>query len=76
LSKWLERVIAIYEVVPMDAAIFRTWAKLMLDKSDHLSIDGMVAATARVKILTIVTRNTKNFSGFGVQLLNPFMYRR
>ena len=75
IEQWLERVIAFYEVVPMDGEIFREWAKLMLGKSDHLLIDGMVAATARVKGLTVVTRNTKDFSAFNVQLLNPFAYR-
>ena len=68
-------MIAFYDVVPMDGEIFREWAKLMLGKSDHLLIDGMVAATARVKSLIVVTRNTKDFSGFNVQLLNPFVYR-
>ena len=76
IEQWLERVIAFYEVVPMDEAIFREWAKLMLGKSGHLLIDGMVAATARVKGLTVVTRNTKDFSGFNVQLLNPFVNSR
>ena len=75
IEQWLERVIAFYDVVPMDGEIFREWAKLMLGKSDHLLIDGMVAATARVKSLIVVTRNTKDFSGFNVQLLNPFVYR-
>ena len=75
IEQWLERVIAFYDVVPMDGEIFREWAKLMLGKSDHLLIDGMVAATARVKGLIVVTRNTKDFSGFNVQLLNPFVYR-
>jgi len=32
----------------------------------------MIAATARVHGLTVVTRNTGDFKGFGVPVLNPF----
>lgn len=74
IELWLERVLAFYEVIPMDAAIFREWARLMTRKSDHLAINGMIAATARNYGLTLVTRDTKDFSGLGVQLLNPFSY--
>jgi hypothetical protein len=73
IEQWLDRVIAFYEVIPMDAAIFRQWAKMMAGKSDHLYTDAMIAATAHTKRLTIVTRNTKDFASFGVKLLNPFL---
>jgi hypothetical protein len=72
IERWLERLIVYYEVIPMDAAIFREWARLMAGKSDHLSTDAMIAATARTERNTLVTRNTKDFAGFGVHLLNPF----
>lgn len=74
IELWLERVLAFYEVIPMDAAIFREWAMLMSRKSDRLAIDGMIAATARNHGLTLVTRDVKDFRGLGVQLLNPFSY--
>jgi predicted nucleic acid-binding protein len=32
----------------------------------------MIAAIATVHQLTVVTRNTRDFQGFGVVLLNPF----
>ena len=35
-------------------------------------IDGMLAATALEHDLTLVTRNTKDFAGLGVQLINPW----
>jgi len=34
--------------------------------------DGMIAATARLHELTIVTRNMKDFAGLGVRTLNPW----
>jgi predicted nucleic acid-binding protein len=36
----------------------------------------MIAATARVHQLMVVTRNVADFKAFGVALLNPFTGRR
>jgi predicted nucleic acid-binding protein len=36
-------------------------------------IDVLIAATARVHGLTVVTRNVKDFELAGVQVLNPFV---
>jgi len=35
-------------------------------------IDALIAATARVHGMTMVTRNVKNFELAGVEVLNPF----
>jgi predicted nucleic acid-binding protein len=35
-------------------------------------VDALIAATARVHGLTVVTRNVKDFDQAGVQVLNPF----
>ena len=35
-------------------------------------IDALIAATARVHGMTVVTRNAKDFELAGVQVLNPF----
>jgi hypothetical protein len=35
-------------------------------------IDALIAATARVHGMTVVTRNVKDFELTGVQVLNPF----
>jgi toxin FitB len=34
--------------------------------------DAMIAATARAKGMTLATRNTNDFAGTGVQLINPW----
>jgi predicted nucleic acid-binding protein len=72
IEAWLEMVAASYNVLPMDAPTFRAWAQLMHRKSDTVYEDAMIAATAKIHGLTVVTRNVADFKAFGVPLLNPF----
>ena len=76
LEQWLGLVAASFNALPMDAAAFRTWARLMHRASDTLYEDAMIAATAKVHQLTVVTRNVTDFKRFGVALLNPFVAAR
>jgi len=72
LEAWLELVAGAYNVLPMDAEIFRAWARLMHGKSDTLYEDAMIAATAKVHGLTVATRNVTDFNALGVAVFNPF----
>lgn len=72
IEAWLEMVAGSYNVLSMDAATFRAWAQLMHRRSDTVYEDAMIAATAKVHGLTVVTRNVADFKPFGVPLLNPF----
>lgn len=72
LEAWLDRVLASYGVVPMDAAAFREWARLMHGRSGTITEDAMIAATAIVHRFTVVTRNVRDFAPLGVPLQNPF----
>jgi predicted nucleic acid-binding protein len=72
LEAWADQVADSYNVLPMDAVCFRRWAKLMHRQSSTDYEDAMIAATALVHYLTVVTRNERDFSRFDVPVLNPF----
>jgi hypothetical protein len=73
LDKWLDEVMDYYSILPADGAIFREWARLMAGKADDLSGDAMIAATAHIHRLIVVTRNVKDFDGLRVEVFNPFV---
>ena len=75
IEAWADEVAATWNVLPMDAATFRLWAKLMHRRSDTLIEDAMIAATAQVHGLRIVTRNVRDFKEFGVNVVNPYTFR-
>jgi predicted nucleic acid-binding protein len=72
LEHWLDAVAGSWNVLPMDGAVFRLWAKLMHSRSDDLIEDAMIAATAKTHGLTVVTRNVRDFKVFSVKTFDPF----
>lgn len=72
IEAWLDRVAEAYNVLPLDAAVFRAWAKLMHGRTNDLLEDAMIAATAQVHGLVVVTRNVRDFRVLGSKTLNPF----
>lgn len=72
LEQWLKQVVVSYGVLPMDAAAFREWARLKHRKSETLIENAMIAATASVHQLTVVTRNIGDFEALGLGVINPF----
>ena len=72
LGAWLDKVLTSYGILPMDALAFREWARLMHGRSGAMTEDAMIAATAMVHRLTVVTRNVADFDDLGVDSMNPF----
>ncbi|MBC7635016.1 MAG: type II toxin-antitoxin system VapC family toxin [Acetobacteraceae bacterium] len=73
IEAWLDQIAATYNILPMDAGVFRAWARLMHRRSDQLIENAMIAATATVHHLVVVTRNMRDFEQLGVTCLDPFI---
>ena len=73
LDRWLTEMRARLgdRVLPIDEPIAEAWATLGIPDRLPL-IDALLAATAGVHGLTLVTRNVAHVAGTGVSLLNPF----
>lgn len=73
LEAWLEELLEAYrhQVLPFDGDAAQVWGRLRVPHADG-ELDKQIAAIALVHGLTVVTRNTRDFAGTGVALLNPF----
>lgn len=75
IEAWIDQVAQTWNVLSLDGRTLRTWAKLMHRQQDHLLADALIAATALVNKLVVVTRNERDFEVFGVKIFNPFKAR-
>ncbi len=73
LERWLERLAADHaeRILPVDAAVAHEWGRLMARRAASV-IDTLMAATALVHGLVLVTRNVKHVDWTGVAYVNPF----
>jgi predicted nucleic acid-binding protein len=60
-------------ILSIDARVADRWGRLNAAVSRN-TVAGLIAATAHVHDLTVVTRNTKDFQGCDVPVLNPWEY--
>lgn len=74
LEAWLDKALETYDLLPVDAAAFREWARIMHGQSDTLLQDAMIGAVAIVNRLTVATRNVRDFERLGVKTVNPFAH--
>ena len=73
LDRWLQTITADFgdRILPVTTEVCERWA--LLNVPDPLPvIDGLLAATALVHNLVLVTRNTSDIERTGVGLVNPF----
>ena len=73
LARWIARLTHLYaeRILPITLEIAHEWGRLSALRPIPPE-DGLLAATALVHRLTLVTRNVKNVDGLGVSLLNPW----
>ncbi|HNH44741.1 MAG TPA: type II toxin-antitoxin system VapC family toxin [Agitococcus sp.] len=73
LEQWLDQISIQYQkhILSFDVNAAQIWGRLRVPNPEH-SLDKQIAATALMYDLILVTRNTADFAGTGVKLLNPF----
>ena len=73
LDRWFAQMRSRLEdrVLHVDEAVAEAWARLSVPNPLPL-IDGLLAATAQVHDLTLVTRNVADMARTGISVLNPF----
>lgn len=78
LQLWFDGLCSQYteRTLPTDDAVWRTYGRLKASVEafgrPQEDLDLLIAATAAVHRLTVVTRNTKHFDDSGVKTLNPW----
>lgn len=76
LDRWFGAVEASFgsRILPIDSRIADAWGRIGIP--DPLPIvDGLLAATAKIHSLTLVTRNDSDVRRANVQVLDPFSMR-
>jgi toxin FitB len=74
LERWLAGLTASYRerLLPVTSPVAEEWGRMSAMSEPPPIIDGLMAATARVHSLTLVTRNVAGVARTGVPLVNPF----
>jgi hypothetical protein len=73
LDQWLKEVDLAFadRMLPVDRAVTDAWGA-MSARGPVPVIDGLLAATAKVHGLVLVTRNDTHVAELGTEVLNPF----
>lgn len=73
LGRWLEQVRVAFagRILEITEPVAEMWGRLGVPAPRPV-VDALLAATARVHGLTVVTRNDADFGSLGVEVHNPF----
>lgn len=73
LENWLASLTSAFaeRILPIDRLVAEQWGRMCAIRPTS-TIDALLAATARVHAMTLVTRNIANVADLGANLLNPF----
>jgi hypothetical protein len=71
--RWLDQMRLHYadRMIGVDADIAEAWGRLAATRVFPI-VDGLLAATALLRGMTLVTRNERDIAGAGVPVLNPW----
>lgn len=73
LARWVDAIEITFadRILPVEVAVARAWGELSASRTLPV-IDTLIAATAAVYGLALVTRNVRDVGETGVELINPW----
>ena len=73
LSTWMERILNRFQgqFLPVDRAVMDSWAEFCASRARPVE-DMLIAGTAHVHKLALVTRNTGHFTDLPLNIVNPW----
>ena len=76
LTDWVQSELSMFflgRILDVDAQVADRWGKLVASAGRPVpAIDSLLAATALVHGLSMVTRNAKDFASLGLEVINPW----
>ncbi len=77
LTDWLETDLPAFfagRILPVDAQVADRWGRLLSAAGRPMpAIDSLLAASAAQHGLSMVTRNSRDFAGLGLDVINPWV---
>jgi predicted nucleic acid-binding protein len=77
LTDWLETDLPAFfagRILPVDAQVADRWGRLLSAAGRPLpAIDSLLAASAALHGLSMVTRNSRDFADLGLDVINPWV---
>lgn len=73
LERWLTSVLDDFAdyILDIGADVSQLWGRLRVPHPEN-ALDKLIAATALIHDLSVVTRNRQHFAGTGVEAIDPF----